>query len=202
MRLRTLLAMAGLAAALWGCAGPSAGDARPLEAPLPPQALALDGLGPVEAGALRLVSAAGFRARVTVETAAGERIEGSFDYAHPDRYHLAVGGAIPVEVIWLGDVTYVESGGRWQSAAPTFLAFSPLEIVAQVQAISDGEEPWVLAGADAVCDRYTIGSSGIILAEACVKDGQPLAWLRLVDGPTITRVSFTDFGAGIEIRAP
>lgn len=172
------------------------------ESPAPPQAPDVTGLGPVEAGARRVVAAAGFRATVTVDTQGGDRIAGSFDYAYPDRYKLAIGGAIPIDVVWLGELTYVKAGDRWQAAQPTFLPFSPRELLDQVAALSAGEEPWTSAGPSEGCERYQIGSGGSALAETCVAEGEPLRWIRLMDGATTVTVTFADFGQRIDIRIP
>ena len=215
--LRTTLAIAALAALGIACSGgnasapgsdsaPSAAQAdyanggydaaAPQAQAAPPRSADLASLNAVQAGVQRLTTLASFRATVVIDTTGGDKIEGAFEFASPDRYHLTISGGVPLEVISIGPASYVKAGGRWQAAEPTFLPFAPRDVLAQLAAVASKADGIAQPGA-AGCVVYKTPD-----AEFCVDKDGPLRRASFKDGATTVKVEFSDFDSKIEIKAP
>jgi hypothetical protein len=181
---------------LLSCSGSSAGPPpdSPL-APAPPRA-ALDGLPPALAAVQGLALEQSYRAEVQVSSEGGEKIEGRFEFAAPDRYHVFIEGGIPIEVITIGPVSYVKSGGRWQQAEPTFLPFSVHDLLVELASMAAGEPSG--PGSQEGCLAYDGPNAG----EICIDSHQRVSSAQVRDGLTTASLRFVDFGSRVEIKRP
>lgn len=205
-----LLLMLTAATACGGGSGASTSDAGPRGAtaaatpPSPPKSSDLSGLNPVQAGVRRLAFVQSYRAAVIVDTEGGDKIEGSFEFAAPDRYHLTVGGSVPVEVVTIGADSYVKTAGRWQRVEPTFLPFSAQELIAEIDQIAaagatQAGQRDAPAGA---CTIYKVARADGSEAEFCAGGDGPIFTASFKDGATTVTMTFTDFDTPIEIKQP
>jgi hypothetical protein len=196
MQIRlSLAAPALLALTLAGCGG-GAGPGPAAGEPLPPRSIDPAGLNPVQSAIAHLEALSSYHATVATETEGGDRIDGSYDFVAPDRYHLKVGASIPIEVITIGHDWYVKTAGKWQKADPTFLPFSAQDLIAQLEEIA-GAADWRPTEGGPGCSTYARDDDRI-----CIRPDGPPASVVLRDGATRVRIDFSNFDARLEIKAP
>jgi hypothetical protein len=194
VKVWSLVALVLMVFAAAGCGGSS-----PAPSPVTPSQEAgdLNALAPAAAAVKRLELQSSYRAAVVLESEGGDKIEGSFEYVAPDRFHIFIQGSIPIEMTRIGPTAYVKSAGSWQQTEPTFLPFTPEDIIRQLGTLSGrlGE-----AHADAGgCIPSQDGSKDTVF---CLDSKGRLRTVGFRDGITKVRIDFKDFDANIEIKSP
>lgn len=208
--------LAGLA---MSCSSDDDGDDRPVNTPAAAATSARDGATPSAAATTRPSGAAAagddlgslvdglgrvrsYRARVTLESGATGKLEGTLEAVVPDRFHFTLtGGALgSFELISIGNDTYLRFAGSWTKQSGLASAFDVRGVTGSLESLRSSR---LNRGGTATVNgkRCQIYASADGALETCVADSLPQRIVMKASGTTITLV-FTEFNANIDIKAP
>jgi hypothetical protein len=155
------------------------------------------------AAALTLLALKSFQATITITTPNQPQQFGILEASLPDRYHITIG---QVEVINIGDDTYLRSGGDWvkqQSAAGArslngqaiAAAVSNAAKQLQSQTLTKGSTDTI---SSKTCQLYLAGPDQFCIGP----DTLPFRIVSVQPDGSRSTIVFTSFNGTVDIKAP
>jgi hypothetical protein len=132
----------------------------------------------------------------------------SISVQNPDRYHMVIpgsGGAPGIEVIGIGNQSWLKIGTAWQAAPASGAPFQASQFLIQAQGILNSPSA-NLVGPSTVngqpCTLYNVGIQPSGSAQVCVGNDNYIRQIRWQDQTTTSTMTFDMFNAVPVINAP
>jgi hypothetical protein len=144
--------------------------------------------------------------RAMITSSGGAPLQMTVEVQVPDRYRATISaGPTPIEVIGVGNQTYVKLGPIWQAAPASSLPVSPATLLGQTEFFLSS--PQVTQGGTssaggASCQIYTVTPTATQSAEMCISSDNLPRQLKYTDAAISVTVVYSDYNTNLNIQAP
>jgi hypothetical protein len=146
--------------------------------------------------------------KATITTSGAAPVQMTVDFQVPDRYRATIAasaGSPPVEVIGIGNQTYLRIGTAWQAAPASGLPFSPAGLIGQAEFFltsANVTQGGTANAGGATCQVYMVTTATNQRAEMCISNDNLPRQLRYTDAAGTFTIVFSDYNANLNIVPP